>query len=76
MSLISPVTPTKKSLKEEIMELVSEKLVEKVEDMVNQTVQDALKKFQDTTDKEFEKTQKQLHELMTSTNTKVKQRTL
>jgi hypothetical protein len=50
---------TKKSLKEEIMEKVTEKLMEKILDMFNQKVQDALKKFQDTTNKELEKTQKQ-----------------
>jgi polyhydroxyalkanoate synthesis regulator phasin len=32
-------------------------------DMVNQNVQDVLKKFQDTKNKEHEKTQKQINEL-------------
>jgi hypothetical protein len=32
--------------------------------MVNQNLQDALKKFQDTKNKEYEKTQKQINELM------------
>jgi hypothetical protein len=35
-------------------------------DMVNQNVQEALKKFQDTTNKEYEKTQKQINELIRS----------
>jgi chromosome segregation ATPase len=65
---MSSVTLPKKSLKEELMEEVTEKLIEKILDMVNQKVQDALKKFQDTTNKEFEKTQKQLHELKENFN--------
>jgi 5'-deoxynucleotidase YfbR-like HD superfamily hydrolase len=54
MSLLSPLTPTKKSLKEEIIEEVTEKLMENKLDTVNQKVQDTLKKFQDTTNKELE----------------------
>jgi hypothetical protein len=49
----------KKTLKEEI----SEKFMEKILDMVNQNVQDALKKFQNTKNKEHEMTQKQTKEL-------------
>jgi predicted nucleotide-binding protein (sugar kinase/HSP70/actin superfamily) len=61
---MSPVMPTKKkSLKEELMGEIIEKLIEKLQDMVNQKVQDALKKFQVTTNKKFEKTQKTLSEL-------------
>jgi hypothetical protein len=41
----------------------SQKFMEKTLDMVNQNVQDALKKFQDTKNKEHEKTQKQINEL-------------
>jgi hypothetical protein len=37
--------------------------MEKILDKVNQNVQDALKKFQDTKNKEYEKTQKQINEL-------------
>jgi gas vesicle protein len=37
--------------------------MEKVLDMVSQNVQDALKKFQDTKNKEHEKTQKHINEL-------------
>jgi hypothetical protein len=74
---MSPVMPTKKYLKEEIMEAVTQNFMEKILDKVNQKEQDALKKFQDTTNEELEKTQKQLNELREpSTNTKVKQRTL
>jgi hypothetical protein len=59
------------------MEAVTQNFMEKILDKVNQKEQDALKKFQDTTNEELEKTQKQLNELREpSTNTKVKQRTL
>jgi hypothetical protein len=53
-----PTDAHKKFLKEEIMEEVTEKLIEKILDMVNQKEQDTLKKFQDTTSKEHENTQK------------------
>jgi phenylalanyl-tRNA synthetase alpha subunit len=42
--------------------------MEKILDMVNQNVQDALKKFQDTKNKECEKTQKQINELRGTLN--------
>jgi uncharacterized protein involved in exopolysaccharide biosynthesis len=42
--------------------------MEKILDMVNQNVQDALKKFQDTKNKEYEKTQKQIKELRDNFN--------
>jgi hypothetical protein len=63
-------------VKEEILEDIIEKLMEKIIDMVIQNVQDALKKFQDTKNKGHEKTQKQRNSERTSTNIKVKQRTL
>jgi hypothetical protein len=37
--------------------------MEKIPDMVNHDVQDALKKFQDTKNKEHENTQKEINEL-------------
>jgi hypothetical protein len=40
------------------MEEITEKFMEKILSMVNQNVQDALKKFQDSKNKEHEKTQK------------------
>jgi type I site-specific restriction endonuclease len=52
-----------KTLQEEILEDITEKFMEKILDMVNQNVQDALKKFQNTKNKEHEKTQKQIKEL-------------
>jgi uncharacterized protein involved in exopolysaccharide biosynthesis len=47
-------------------------------DMVSQNVQEELKKFQDKKNKEYEKTQKQINELIGALNkhTKDKQRTL
>jgi hypothetical protein len=63
MSLRNPVTPTKKTLKEETLQEITEKFMEKILDMVNQNVQDALKKFQEIKNKEHEKTEKQINEL-------------
>jgi molecular chaperone DnaK (HSP70) len=51
------------TLKEEILQEITENFMEKILDKVNQNVQDALKKFQDTKNKEHEKTQKQINEL-------------
>jgi hypothetical protein len=42
--------------------------MEKILDVVNQNVQDAPKKFQDTKNKEYEKTQKQINELRGTPN--------
>jgi hypothetical protein len=42
--------------------------MEKILDIVNQNVQDELKKFQDTKNKEHEKTQKQINELIGALN--------
>jgi hypothetical protein len=36
--------------------------------MVNQNIQEALKKFQDNKNKEYEMTQKQIHELIVALN--------
>jgi hypothetical protein len=44
MSIMSPVMPRKKSLKEEIMKEITEKLMEKILYIINQKVQDVLKK--------------------------------
>jgi uncharacterized protein (UPF0305 family) len=53
----------KRTLKEELLEEITEKLMENILDMVNKNVQDALKKFQDTKNKEHEKIQKQINKL-------------
>jgi histone H3/H4 len=66
------LTKKKKKLTEEILEEISEKFMEKILDIANQNEQDAVKKFNKTKD-----IQKQINELReTSTNTKVKERTL
>jgi hypothetical protein len=65
-----------KSLKEEIVEDITEKFMKKLQDTVNEKVHDALKKYQDTTNKKLEKAQKQLNEHRTLMNSKVKQRRL
>jgi hypothetical protein len=46
----------KNILKEEILQAITENLMEMLLNMVNQNVQKALKKFQDTKNKEYEKT--------------------
>jgi F0F1-type ATP synthase membrane subunit b/b' len=45
------------------LEEISEKFMKRIVDMVNQNVQDAREKFQDSKNKEHEKTQKQTSEL-------------
>jgi hypothetical protein len=54
----------KNTLKEEILKVITENFMEMLLDMVNQNVQEALKNFQDTKNKEYEKTQKQINELI------------
>jgi hypothetical protein len=56
-----PSNAPKNILKEEILQEITEKFTGKILDMVNQNVEDALKKFQDTKNKEHEKTQKQIN---------------
>jgi hypothetical protein len=57
--------------------VTTENFIEMLLDMVNQNVQEALKKFQDTKNKEYEKTQKQINELIGTLNEhQVKQRIL
>jgi regulator of replication initiation timing len=65
------------TLKEEILQVITENLMEILLDMVNQKIQKALKKFQDTKNKEYKKTQKQINEVIGGLNKhQVKQRTL
>jgi hypothetical protein len=68
----------KNILKEEILQVITENFMEMLLDMVSQNVQEELKKFQDKKNKEYEKTQKQINELIGALNkhTKDKQRTL
>jgi DNA-binding protein YbaB len=50
------------------MQVITENFMEMLLDMVNQNVQDALKKYQDTKNKEYEKIQKQINELIGALN--------
>jgi hypothetical protein len=56
-----PSDAHKNTLKEEILQVITENFMEMILDKVNQNVQGALKKFQDTKNKEYEKTQKQIN---------------
>jgi methionyl-tRNA synthetase len=64
----APNDDHKNRLKEEILQVITENFMEMLLDMVNQNVQEALKKFQDTKNKEYEKTQKQINELTEALN--------
>jgi hypothetical protein len=63
-----PNNAHKNSLKEEILQVITENPMELLPDMVNQNVQETLKKFQDTKNKDYEKTQKQINELIGALN--------
>jgi hypothetical protein len=54
----------KNNLKEEILQVIIKNFMEMLLDTVNQHVQEALMKFQDNNNKEYEKTQKQIDELI------------
>jgi polyhydroxyalkanoate synthesis regulator phasin len=58
----------KNILKEEILQVITENFMKVLQDMANQNVQEALEKFQDTKNKEYEKTQKQINELIGALN--------
>jgi hypothetical protein len=58
----------KNILKEEILQVINENFIEMLLDMVNQKVQEALKKFQVDKNKEYEKTQTQLNEIIEALN--------
>jgi hypothetical protein len=58
----------KNTLKEEILQVITENFMEILLDMVNQNIQEALKKFQNTKNKEYKKTQKQINELIRALN--------
>jgi uncharacterized protein YpuA (DUF1002 family) len=58
----------KNNLKEEILQVINEHFIEMTLDMVNQNVQEALKKFQDNKDIEYEKTHKQINEIIGALN--------
>jgi cell division protein FtsX len=64
----NPMLPTTFILKEEILQVITENFMEMLLDVVKQNVKDTLKKFQDTKTKEYEKTQKQISELIKALN--------
>jgi hypothetical protein len=58
----------KNTLKEEILQVIDENFIEMLLDMVNQNIQEALKKFQDNKTQEYQKTQKQMIEIIGALN--------
>jgi Ni,Fe-hydrogenase I large subunit len=63
-----PSDAHKNTFKEEVLQEITENFMEKILDVVNQNVQDALRKFQDTKNKAYKKTQKQINELKGALN--------
>jgi chromosome segregation ATPase len=57
-----------KNILKEILQVITENFMEMILDTVNQNIQKALKKYQDTKNKEYEKTQKQINELIGALN--------
>jgi hypothetical protein len=53
-----PKEANKNTLKEEILQVITENFMEMLLDMVYQNIQEALKKFQEDKNKDYEKTQK------------------
>jgi gas vesicle protein len=62
-------------VKEEILQVITENFMEML-DTVSQNVQEALKIFQDTKNKEYEKTQKRINELIVAVNKHQSERAL
>jgi hypothetical protein len=58
----------KNTLKKEILREITENFIAMLLDKVNQNVQEALRKFQNNKNKEYEKTQKQISELKGALN--------
>jgi hypothetical protein len=56
-----PSKTHKDTLKEELLQEITENFMEKILDMVNQNIQDVLKKFQDTTNKELRRPRNTKH---------------
>jgi predicted house-cleaning noncanonical NTP pyrophosphatase (MazG superfamily) len=56
------------TLKEEMLQVITDNFMEMLLDMVNQNIQEAPKKFQNTKNKEYEKTQKQIKKLIGALN--------
>jgi hypothetical protein len=58
----------KTTQKEKILQVINENFIEMLLDMVNQNLQEALKKFQDDKTQEYQKTQKQINEIIEALN--------
>jgi hypothetical protein len=58
----------KNTLKEEILQVITENFMQMLLAMVNRNIHKALKKFQDNKNKEYEKTQKQISEFIGDLN--------
>jgi hypothetical protein len=65
---MEPSDAHKNILKEDILQVITENFMEMILDAVNQNIQGALKKCQDTKNKEYEKTQKQINEIIGALN--------
>jgi hypothetical protein len=58
----------KTTLKEEILQVINENFIEMLVDTVKQDIQEALKKFQEDKTQEYQKTQKQINEIVEALN--------
>jgi hypothetical protein len=58
----------KNNMKEEMLQVINENFIEMLPDMVKQNKQEALRKFQDNKNKKYEKTQKQINEIIDALN--------
>jgi phenylalanyl-tRNA synthetase alpha subunit len=65
---MEPSDAHRNNLKEEILQVITENFMVKILEAVNQNVQDALRTFEDTKNKEYEKKQKQINELTGALN--------
>jgi hypothetical protein len=63
-----PNEAQKNIMKEEILQVTNEYFTEMLLAMVNQNVQEALKKFQEYKNKEYEKTHEQINEIIEALN--------
>jgi hypothetical protein len=63
-----PNEAQKNNLKDEILQVITENFTEMLLDMVNKNVQEALKKFQEDKNKEYEKQSKQTNEIIGAQN--------
>jgi endo-alpha-1,4-polygalactosaminidase (GH114 family) len=59
-----PNRADKNILKEEILQVIPKNFMGMLLDMINQNIPEALKKFQDNKNKEYEQTQKYINELI------------